>query len=41
MNAVLDGDQWLWYNPGEQQPGLAAPVKALLRELDTSQETRP
>ncbi len=31
---VLDGGRWVWYNPGQPQDrGLAAPVLALLREI--------
>ncbi len=34
---VLDGDRWVWYNPKQQDRGLAAPVAALLKEIQTGE----
>lgn len=36
---VLDGDEWVWYNPQQpDQRGLAAPVSRLLQELEYTEE---
>ena len=41
-HALMDRDEWVWYNPAHEiEVGVASPVAVLLRSLRNSEESSP